>query len=107
MSPVRIVAALLLALVPGCASAPDVPPPAPDHGVLVLAVQPVSAEVYLDGVRVGAAREFDGNTGSLALEPGQHVVMLRKQGYATYRGAVRSQAGQREVLQVVLERIGD
>jgi len=98
---------LALALIAGCASAPDVPLPSSDHGELVLDVEPRSTEVYLDGVRVGIAREFDGRGRALVLEPGPHVLMLRKAGYATYRGAVRSQAGRREVLQVVLERIGD
>ena len=48
---------------------------------LEIAVSPKSALVYLNGVLVGSAEEFDGRPDYLYLDPGQYAVDLRLPGY--------------------------
>jgi hypothetical protein len=82
-----LAAALLLA---GCRS-PGGPPVldqlrpvegerAPE-GNVTLAVEPEDAEVAVDGVTQGLARDFDGKAGALRLSPGPHQLRLTRSGF--------------------------
>jgi len=91
-----------------CAATPDsVALPELDHGRLQLLVRPDSAEVYLDGVRVGLAADFVEERSALQLRPGRHVLMVRKAGYATFRGEFEAVTGRTGRLRVTLEKVAE
>jgi hypothetical protein len=63
-------------------------------GSIRLKVSPGTAEVYIDGVLAGAAREFDGMfSHHLVLESGPHQLELRADGYETYHETISVDAG--------------
>jgi hypothetical protein len=47
-------------------------------------VSPRTAQVFVDGALVGVVDDFDGLTGHLQLEGGQHQLELRAVGYEPY-----------------------
>jgi hypothetical protein len=53
----------------------------PVSGSIQVAVWPRSAAVYLDGVPVGIADDFDGWPGELEATPGQHTLTFVEPGY--------------------------
>ena len=56
-----------------------------ESGVVETDVQPKKAEVRVDGVFVGQARDFNGRWDYLWLEPGEHVLEFSKDGFMTLR----------------------
>jgi hypothetical protein len=65
---------------------PTAPPGAPRgslHGNLWLAVEPNSAQVYVDGFYVGTVAESQRTPTGLSLAPGWHRLEFRATGYAT------------------------
>jgi len=72
----------LIAAAPALPSAqlPPIAPGAPAGGVQ-LDVQPWSAEVYVDGTRLGRVERFRGYYQHLALPAGPHIIALIAHGY--------------------------
>lgn len=68
-------------------------PPERGAAMVVLHVRPSKAEVRVDGVTVGEARDFDWASHPLWLKPGDHTVSLSAPGYETLREKVDTQKG--------------
>jgi len=91
MKPLWIASLLVVGLVAGCGGGAAKPAPRPpvepvkieQHG-LVLEVEPVDAEVEIDGTSRGSAAELQ----AVQLEPGAHQIIIRKAGHETWRGEV-------------------
>jgi len=47
-------------------------------------VDPGYAEVLVDGKSMGKARQFDGSSAVLKVEPGTHTVVLKADGFEDY-----------------------
>jgi hypothetical protein len=63
-------------------------------GSIRLKVSPGTAQVYIDGVLAGAAREFDGLfSHHLVLDSGPHQLELRADGCETYHETISVDAG--------------
>jgi PEGA domain len=63
-------------------------------GSLRIKASPETATVYVDGVRAGAAKEFDGLLSHhLVLEAGPHQLELRADGYETYHETITVDVG--------------
>ena len=62
-------------------------------GALETDVKPKKAEVYVDGVFVGQARDYNGTWDLLWLEPGEYRVEFRYPGYMTLEVSVTIEAG--------------
>lgn len=84
---------LLLALALGCGSRPPAAPtPTPPTsgsapqvtGTLTLDVEPVDAEVEVDGAARGKASDLR----ALELAPGPHQIVIHKPGFEIWRGEV-------------------
>jgi hypothetical protein len=56
-----------------------------EAGAVRLQVPQEDASVYVDGHYAGKVDDFNGAFERLYLEPGNHEIMLRKDGYRTYR----------------------
>lgn len=107
----RAVAFLLLlaAAAPlGCrkpaAKAPAPPPAAPAEPPdtrprLTVDVEPADAEILIDDAPVGSGESVS----ALPLDPGLHTIVVRKEGYDTYRAEVEIEA-EDESLRVQLDR---
>jgi len=84
----------------GCASAP---PPSiltsfnGQSGGLQLLVTPDDADVYVDAVYYGKARDFTGDNG-LWLDRGLHAMEVRRDGYLTFFRQVQITHGLLEVM---------
>ena len=62
-------------------------------GTIRLKVSPETAQVYIDGVLVGSASEFDGLVGHhLVLEVGTHALELRADGRETFHDTITVEA---------------
>ena len=70
-------------------------------GRLILLVDPVSAEVYVDGHRLNQRDDLSYQVGLLV---GRHAVEVRAQGYRPYNQDVNLQPGRRMVITVRLKR---
>ena len=64
-----------------------------DVGALDLDIKPRKAEVFVDGVYVGIARDFDGGPSYLWLDEGEHAVVIYKGGYASYEAVFDIEPG--------------
>ena len=71
--------------------------------MVVLHVRPHKAEVKVDGVDVGQARDFDWAGSPLWLAPGDHEVDLSYPGYRTLKREVDAKVGLDEHLHYRLE----
>jgi len=80
--------------------------PCPQDAGLCLAVEPIDAEITINGEARGRASDYSAGGGFLALEPGLYQIMLTAAGYQTWRGEVAVKA-KAEPLEVTLERRGD
>jgi hypothetical protein len=81
---------------------PARPQPAPRFGTLSLRVQPMDAEILIDGERWSAAA---GETRvSIELAPGRHKIEVRKDGYKTYVEEVLIRPSATMTLNVSLSR---
>lgn len=67
-------------------------PPEDARGYLSLVVQPITAQIYVDGFFVGSVDDYSGSPGPL-LDAGVHRVELRAAGYETAAFDVRIIAG--------------
>ena len=74
------------------------------EGAIQLKVIPGSAEVFLDGVSVGKARQFDGTSQLMKVSPGKHEIKLVASGYKEYITKVYISDSQ-ELIQVKLEKM--
>ena len=80
-----------------------VQPPVAGATMVVLHVRPHKAEVKVDGVAVGQARDFDYAGSPLWLTPGGHEVDLSYPGYRTLKREVDAKAGLDQHLHYRLE----
>lgn len=55
-----------------------------NSGFLKIIAIPDDAQVYIDGVLTGSARDFDGRVKVLELTSGKHKIELKAQGYYSY-----------------------
>jgi PEGA domain len=68
-------------------------------------ISPASAQVWVDGVFVGDADEFDATSTPLLLSPGDHYIEVRLAGYRTASLDVTIVAGEIAPYQGMLERL--
>lgn len=50
-------------------------------GALSFDVRPTDAKIFVDGEFVGLAKYFDGNKRRLKIQPGTHIIALKRDGY--------------------------
>lgn len=67
-------------------------------------VKPKRARVFVDGVEVGEARDYNGNWDVLELRPGRRTIELRADGYMTLRLAIDAESGSIYRIEQRLER---
>jgi len=67
----------------------------PDMALADTDVTPESARVLLDGADVGDADAFDGHPGYLAMNPGQHTLEFRHEGYQTLQIEIEALPGRK------------
>jgi hypothetical protein len=65
-----------------------------NFGGVSLEITPADADVYVDGVRAGVVRDFDGTIQPLTLPVGSHHIEIQANGYNTLAFDVMVQAGQ-------------
>lgn len=75
--------------------------PKAGQGVVHVECKPGDANVVVDGVTYGRASDFD-RPPYLVLKPGEHKILLRKEGYETYRTEVYLSGSVIETLSVSL-----
>jgi hypothetical protein len=67
----------------------------PDNSAKVkLEVTPKDAQVWVDGYFMGVVDDFDGSFQRLYLDPGDHELVLYKEGFRTVKQTVRLRPGQ-------------
>ena len=69
-------------------------PGSPDYGAVALEINPIDAEVYVDGSYAGNVGDFDGSQQPLTLTAGTHRVEVQAPGYAPLVIDVQVQPGQ-------------
>ncbi len=57
-------------------------------------IRPKDASIFLDGVYVGKADEFDGSPKFLVVKPGTHTITAKREGFRTYTVRVPINAGE-------------
>lgn len=67
----------------------------PAFAIVDTDVSPEAAEVWLDGVYIGTADDFDGYPDYLYLKPGSYRLEFRYQGYETYSINLDARSGQK------------
>jgi hypothetical protein len=72
---------------------PGPPAPTGSSGTLSLAIEPDSAQVYVDGFYVGVAGALAGSAQGLSLSPGWHRLEFRSPGYTTAAVNITIEAG--------------
>jgi hypothetical protein len=63
-------------------------------------------EVWLDGYYSGTVDDFDGSYQRLYMPPGEHEILLRLDGYRTYREVIQISPGRTLKLQHEMEPLG-
>lgn len=71
---------------------------------LLLQVEPVQAEVMIDGKSLGRVSDLTSAGGLVALDPGLYQVSLKCPGYVTWRAEVAVRSGQAEPIHVTLNK---
>jgi hypothetical protein len=71
-------------------------------GTVVFKVTPSYADVFVDGKKVGIAREFNGQSSVLKLSPGTHIIRLEAENYKPYEQKIYISDTQ-ELIEVNLE----
>jgi len=66
-------------------------------------VLPKKAEIYVDGGFVGQPRDYNGRWELLWLQPGEHVIEFRKDGYRTLRRQVDLAPGVRVLIEAEMQ----
>ncbi|GEM_PF-1589326 len=69
-------------------------------------IRPKDADIFLDGVYVGKADDFDGSPKFLVVKPGTHTITARKSGYKTYTVRVQIKRGEQININKHLEYVG-
>jgi len=69
-------------------------------------VEPKDAEVYVDGALAGEIDDYDGIFQSLRLRPGNHEIVVYKQGFRSYRDSIYIEPYQTRKLRFDLEKLG-
>ena len=70
-------------------------PALPAFAIVDTDISPEAAEVWLDGVYIGTADDFDGYPDYLYLKPGSYRLEFRYQGYETYGINLDARSGQK------------
>ncbi len=68
-------------------------------------IKPKDADIFLDGVYVGKADDFDGSPKFLIVKPGTHTITAKREGYKTYTVRVSINPGEQINLNKHLEPI--
>ncbi len=68
-----------------------------NQGLLAIYCEPDSADVYVDDVLQGKAKQFDGRPAYLELSSGTHKIRLEAPGYEPYRTEVYISEGREEI----------
>ena len=71
------------------------PPPAKATALVKIAVNPSRAAVFLDGLFVGHAAEFDGAGRGMLVTPGSHQISIALPGYHTFETGISPTADQK------------
>ena len=66
-------------------------------------IKPKDADIFLDGVYVGKADDFDGSPKFLVVKPGTHTITAKRNGYKTYTVKVSINPGEQINLNKHLE----
>jgi LEA14-like dessication related protein len=69
-----------------------------------LKIKPDSASVFLDGVYVGMAGEFDGKPDRLNVTEGKHTLIFKAKGYKTYKVNIQMTNGMTAKITKILEK---
>ncbi|MEK6682706.1 MAG: PEGA domain-containing protein [Nitrospirota bacterium] len=84
--------------------APKVEEPAKEHGIISLELEPVSAEVFVDGTLVGTGEDLKKKGGELELSIGRHRLEFKKAGHKTQAIEIEIKDGKAFHLGIRLER---
>ena len=68
-----------------------------NQGLLAIFCEPDSANVYVDDVLQGKAKQFDGRPAYLELTSGSHKIRLEAAGYQPYRTELYISEGKEEI----------
>ncbi len=68
-------------------------------------IKPKDADIYLDGLYVGKADDFDGSPKFLVVKPGTHTITAKKEGYRVYTVKVAIEPGEQINLNKRLEPV--
>jgi len=71
-----------------------------------LQVKPRDAEVFVDGYTVGVVDDYDGSFQQLPLPPGEHEIVLYKEGYRTVRQKILLRPGEIYKVKYAMEPLG-
>jgi hypothetical protein len=74
-----------------------------NQGLLAIFCEPDDADVYVDDVLQGKAKQFDGRPAFLELTSGSHKIRLEAPGYQPYRTELYISEGKEE-LKVALRK---
>ncbi len=66
-------------------------------------IRPKDADIFLDGLYVGKADDFDGSPKFLVVKPGTHTITAKRDGYKTYTVRVPIEPGEQINLNKHLE----
>jgi hypothetical protein len=72
-----------------------------------LQVKPRDAEVFVDGYIVGIVDDYDGSFQQLPLAPGEHQIVLYRDGYRTVRQTIMLRPGDTYKVKYEMERLGE
>ncbi len=68
-----------------------------NQGLLAIYCEPEDADVYVDDVLQGKAKQFDGRPAYLELSSGSHKIRLEAPGYEPYRTELYISEGKEEL----------
>ncbi len=68
-----------------------------NQGLLAIFCEPDNADVYVDDVLQGKAKQFDGRPAYLELTSGSHKIRLEAPGYQPYRTEMYISEGKEEL----------
>lgn len=84
--------------------APKAEEPEKEHGVISLELEPVSAEVFVDGKLVGTGEDLKNKGGELEVSIGRHKLEFKKSGYKTQSIEIEIKDGKGFHLGIRLEK---
>jgi len=89
---------------PATAAEQPTPTSAPAKPGLLFQVEPVQAEVMIDGKSLGHVSDLVAAGGLVPLDPGLYQVSLRCPGFVTWRAEVAVRSGEAEPIRVTLNK---